>query len=195
MWGWVSGFKSACWLYLLTGPSALRPGRAQRPPKSLPRETDRSAPHPPLLRVGPAGTPQTSSPTTDGARPGRTEQRWGSARNPLPLHLVEEAQESGRIGQRLTHPQGPDWTGAQHPGWAWESRLSSATSYAEVWGQGAEGRPPRNVPLWRVDYFEPKTIKAQGTRKAIDLPLHCPGEFKQGSIPGRQLFPKVTVFT
>ena len=148
-------------------------------------------PHPPTA----PGRPGWDSPVLQPHH--RRSPAWedgtalGLSEEPPPPSLVEEAQESGRIGKRQTHPQGPGRTGAQHPGWAWESRLSSATSYPEVWGRGTEGRPPRNVPLWRVDYFEPKTIKAQGTRKAVDLPLHCPGEFKQGSVPGRQLFPKV----
>ena len=31
--------------------------------------------------------------------------------------------------------------------------------------EGAQNKSPQNVPLWQVDYFEPKTIKAQKSQE------------------------------
>lgn len=45
---------------------------------------------------------------------------------------------------------------------------------------GAQGRPPQNVPLWYMDYFELSTTKAQRLRKNFEHLPQCLKELKIG---------------
>lgn len=51
----------------------------------------------------------------------------------------------------------------------------------EKYGEGAENRPPQNVPLWHVGYFEPKATETQQTQENVYLSVNCLREFRYGA--------------
>lgn len=58
---------------------------------------------------------------------------------------------------------------------------------------GTKGRLPQVVPLWRAEYFELKTVKAQknlqGTLTSLPVPQQLHKKWGGGGAPGGELTP------
>ena len=57
--------------------------------------------------------------------------------------------------------------------------------------RGVQGRTPLDVPLWHVDYFKLKTIKAQKTQEETDLPDNGLKNLDKGPVPGTEQYSEI----
>lgn len=103
---------------------------------------------------------------------------WHSAaRGGFPQHSALPAESTPHMVLTACSPPPPAPLSVQ----SWPSVL--IVCYPPVGGEGLHKKPPQNVPLWQMDFFELKAIEAQQTKENFYLSHNCLKGFRQGATP------------